>query len=399
MQRRQFLVGGAAGLGLLAIPGPLRADEPPRVRRKNVLGRTGMEISDISFGSSRTGDPDVVRHAYDCGINYFDTAESYTGGASETAIGEALQGKRDKVFIASKTGAGASTKRDEIMRSLESSLRRLKTDHVDVYFNHAVNDVGRLQNPEWHEFVAQAKKQGKIRFSGISGHAGKLIECLNVAIDENLVDVVLVAYNFGQDPAFYQRFTRELDMIAMQPDLPKVLARAKQKGIGVVAMKTLMGAKLNDMRPWERGGATFSQAAFRWVLSSPNVDALIVSMSDRRQIDEYLGASGARVALRQDLPLLVRYAYGASATYCRFGCGECLSACPNGVEIDGVLRTRMYAFDYGDMDLARREYAMLGHGADACASCGDPRCAAACPHGLAVQNLTREAHASIAVPV
>ena len=58
----------------------------------------------------------------------------------------------------------------------------------------------------------------------------------------------------------------------------------------------------------------------------------------------------------------------------------------------------MYAFDYGDMDLARREYAMLAHGADACASCADPRCAAACPHGLSVQDLTREAHASIAVP-
>ena len=396
MDRRDFLVGSAAGLGLLAIPSPLRAGEPPRVKRRKPLGNTGLEISDVSFGGSRLGnDPDLVRYAFDRGINYFDTAESYTGGVSETAIGEALHDKRDKVFIASKTGAGPTTKRDEIMRSLEGSLRRLRTDHVDVYFNHAVNDVARLRNQEWYEFVTQAKKQGKIRFSGMSGHAGRLIECLNLAVDEKLVDVFLVAYNFGQDPAFYHRFTRELDMIAIQPDLPKVLARAKAKGIGVIAMKTLMGAKLNDMRPWEKGGATFAQAAFRWVLSSPHVDALIVSIHERPQIDEFVGASGAQVSFREDWSLLTRYAFASSPTYCRFACGACLSACPNGVEIDGVLRTRMYAVDYADLDLARREYAMLERGAEACASCADPRCAAACPHGLAVGELTREAHATI----
>jgi len=61
-------------------------------------------------------------------------------------------------------------------------------------------------------------------------------------------------------------------------------------------MKTLMGARLNDMRPYERGGATFAQAAFRWVLSNPRVDGLIVSMNSREAIDEYLGASGSRTA-------------------------------------------------------------------------------------------------------
>ena len=71
-----------------------------------------------------------------------------------------------------------------------------------------------------------------------------------------------------------------------------MLAKAKQKDIGVIAMKTLMGARLNDMRPFEHSGATFSQAAFRWVLSSPHVDALIISMTSPEQIDEYVAASG-----------------------------------------------------------------------------------------------------------
>src|SRR5439155_23379580 len=209
--------------------------------------------------------------------------------------------KRDRVYLTSKTWARPTDRRDSIMAALEASLRRLRTDYVDVYFNHAVNDVARLQNQEWHEFVARAKQQGKIRFAGMSGHAGRLIECLDHALDSGRVDVILVAYNFGQDAGLYQRFkdqfSRNLDLVAQQPDLPRVLAKAKAKGVGVVAMKTLMGARLNDMRPFERGGATFAQAAFRWVLSDKNVDALIVSMTGREQIDEYLGASGSRAAV------------------------------------------------------------------------------------------------------
>ena len=136
------------------------------------------------------------------------------------------------------------------------------------------------------------EEAGKIRFAGMSGHAGHLIECLDYAIDTGQFDVILCAYNFGQDPSFYQRYLRSFDMVAIQPDLPRVIDKAKSKGMGVVVMKTLMGARLNDMRPYEKDGATFSQSAFRWVLSNRKVDALIVSMTSREMVDEFLGASG-----------------------------------------------------------------------------------------------------------
>ncbi|MGH7818456.1 MAG: aldo/keto reductase, partial [Candidatus Binatia bacterium] len=363
------------------------------IRRYSELGKTGMRISDVSFGSSRLrAEEDLVRHAFDAGINYFDTAESYTGGTSETTIGKALAGKRDRVYLASKVETSPSTRRGEMIRALEGSLRRLRTDYVDVYFNHAVNDVERMKNPEWREFVAVAKKQGKIRFSGMSGHAGKLIRCLEWVTAEGAVDVVLVAYNFGQDPAFYRRFLNTFDFIALQPDLPRVLARAKEAGIGVVAMKTLMGARLNDMRPYETGGATFAQAAFRWVLSNPSVDALIVSMTSPRRIDEYVGASGWTSTRAGDLPLLHRYALRRSDAYCRFGCDLCHASCPSGVAVSEVLRARMYALDYGDHALAREEYAKLGAGAAACIACADPTCADACPHGLPIASLTASTH-------
>ncbi len=306
--RRELLQGGAlAGLGMTALP--LRAwaqsgRPAAQVQRYAVLGRTGLRVSDISFGSSRlgAGEGDVVRHALDRGINYFDTADSYRGGESETTIGDGAAREARRVYIASKTYAGPGDRRDSMMRALEQSLRRLRTDYVDVYFNHAVNDVDRLKNPEWREFTARAKQQGKIRFVGMSGHAGRLIECLDYALDTDGVDVILVAFNFGQDPAFLQQFTRSFDFVARQPDLPRVLQKAKAKGVGVVAMKTLMGARLNDMRPFEKGGATFAQAAFRWVLSNGNADALIVSMTSGALIDEYLGASGWRATAGEDLP-------------------------------------------------------------------------------------------------
>jgi predicted aldo/keto reductase-like oxidoreductase len=396
--RRELLRRGLAGVVALAsAPHVGRAaetdatDTEPRVRAYRELGRTGLRISDVSFGSSRTTDPDVVRHAFERGVNYFDTAEGYKGGRSEEAIGRALEGKRDGVFLASKVNASASARRDELMHSLEGSLRRLRTDHVDVYFNHAVNDPERLGNPEWPEFAERAKREGKLRFTGMSGHGGRLVECLDYALDHGLFDVFLVAYNFGQDPAFYEGLTRSFDFVATQPELPRVIARARESGVGVVAMKTLMGARLNDMRPWERGG-TFAQAAFRWVLSSPNVDALVVSMKQPAQIDEYLGASGEKVVRGEDLHLLERYAERNGRSWCRHGCDACAGSCPHDVPIADVLRSRMYAVDYGDAEMGRAEYARLGTGAAACAGCVERPCLGACPHGLAIAPLTRSAH-------
>ncbi len=390
--RRGVLAGAVVGaLPLAASADP--ADAKPRVRRHATLGRTGLKISDISFGASRLdADADLVRHALELGVNYFDPAEGYRGGRSETVIGKALEGKRDQVFIASKVKCGISSTRSELMKTLEESLVRLQTDRIDVYFNHAVNDVRRLQNPEWFEFVERARKQGKIRFTGISGHGGRLVECIDHALDNDLCDVLLVGYNFGQDPAFYERFTRRFDFVAIQPDLPRVLAKAREKNVGVIAMKTLMGAKLNDLRPYENGGATFSQAAFRWVLANPDVDALIVSMTGREQIDEYLGASGWRRSAWSDPRLLERYARANARSHCRHGCGACLDSCPQAVEIPEVLRTRMYARDYADEELARHDYARIETDATACLTCADQACAAACPYGLPIAELTEGTH-------
>ena len=396
MDRRRFL-GAGAGLtaGLVAFaPGTGRADTP-RIRRHVTLGNTGLRVSDISFGSSRSSDPRLVRHAAACGITYFDTAESYRGGRAEEAIGEGLRGERDRYVIASKHKAWGGETRRQMMSALEGSLRRLRTDYVDIYFNHAVNDVRRLQNPEWEEFTDRAVRDGKIRFRGMSGHGGSLIECLDYALDHDLADVILVAYNFAQDASFYEKLRAQLHFVALQPEIGRAIERASSKGVGVIAMKTLMGARINDMRPWESGGATFSQAAFRWVLSNPHVDGLIVSMTSTADIDEYVAASGSGPIGAADMHLLARYAALQGPRYCRHACNACEERCPAGVEISEVLRTRMYDVDYRDPVLARADYAALGAGASACLACDGTPCLNACPNGIPIAAFTRDAAARL----
>src|SRR4029453_2122187 len=144
LDRREFQRRSAVtGVSLSVLPLSLAsAAEPPRVRRHVTLGRTGLRVGDIGFGSSRlAGDEALVRHALDRGIDYFDTAEGYTDGASEETLGRALHGVRDKVTLASKVAADAHDSVADLFRALEGSLRRLQTDRIDVYFKHAGNAV------------------------------------------------------------------------------------------------------------------------------------------------------------------------------------------------------------------------------------------------------------------
>ena len=366
----------------------------PEVGKYKTLGRTGLKISDISFGSSRlrSGQEDIVRHAMDRGINYLDSAHSYGRGQSETVIGKAIKGKRDQVYLVSKAQTTTKWTTEQIMDHLEESLKRLQTDYVDVYLNHAVNDVERMKSEEWQGFVEKATKQGKIRFSGMSGHAGRLSECLEYSLDEDLCDVILVSYNFGRDPSFIANMTRGMDRVTRHPELPKLLEKAKKKNVGTIAMKTLSGARLNDMREYETEEGTFAQAAFRWVLADSNMDALIVSMTSETLIDEYLVASGDEEISYYDQKLLHRYAQLNSATYCRQGCDDCYGSCPYNVQIADVLRTRMYATDYRDVEMARAEYATIEIDGKACLTCSGAPCKDACTYGVAIADLCAPTH-------
>jgi hypothetical protein len=385
MLNRRSFVGAGAAAGIGAMAGTRSASAAPVIQQRVVLGRTGLEVSEIGFGSASSQDAGLVRHALERGVTLFDTAESYRFGWSEEAMGEGLKGvARDRIVLSSKTKAGADDSEADMMAALEGSPKRLQTDYLDIYFNHAVNSVERLQNEAWARFTERAREQGKIRFRGMSGHGSRLAQCLTYAIEHDLVDVILCAYSFGEDPDLFSKLRHTFHFVAIQSDLPPVLDRARDKGIGVIAMKTLMGARLNDMRPFEAEGRTYAQAALRWVLSSPRVDAALISMTSFAAIDEYVAASGQEDQRAGDAAL-------QSARYCRHGCDRCEGACPEGVAIAEVLRTRMYDVDYGNPALAVEDYAKLGDGARACLTCAHQACQNACPFGLPIAEFTRDA--------
>jgi aryl-alcohol dehydrogenase-like predicted oxidoreductase len=354
-----------------------------RVGAYRRLGRTGWSASDICLGSgpiSGEKGESIVRQAIERGVNYIDTAPDYVANGSEEAIGRAIAGRRDGLFIATKfcTGTGhlpAGTPVAKYMEAVEGSLRRLRTDRVDLVHIHACDELDRLLDENVHEAFGRLKQQGKARFIGFSSHTPNLERVATAAIDSGRFDVMMLAYHHGA-----------------WPRLGELIARARrEQDMGVVAMKTLKGAKHHGLAGFREQADAYSQAAFKWVLSNPDVSCLVISFREFQHVDEYLHASGT-AATEADHALLREYDRQIAGTYCAPHCGACLDACPEKLPIHDVLRWRMYAEDYGWESEGIRRYAALGDkNASVCASCSAP-CLGSCPLGLHVQDRMSGAH-------
>ncbi len=398
-RRRLLASAGAVTGGLVALSGCkyktqlFLVSSPPeartqrgewaesRIRSYRPLGRTGFQMSDISFGCSGLSDPAVARRAVERGVSYFDTSPDYSHASSEKALGEGIRGfPRDELFIVSKfcTPNGhlnSNTPLPKVIQSVEDSLRRLQTDYLDLVHIHAVNSIDRLMAPTIHEAFDRLKEAGKVRFMGVSSHTPDLETVMRHAVDSGRFDVIMVAYNFNH-----------------WPDLTQIFHTAHEKGVGVVAMKTLKGAyhtKLADFTPTER--ESFAQAAFKWVLSNSDVSGLVISIEHFAQIQEYLYASGQALE-EKDVSLLEKYDRLIAHTYCRPGCGACLAHCPYDVPIDDILRYKMYAQNYGREKEAMRLYASVpaAQRADHCAGCPAP-CLGACDFGVPIREQLSQA--------
>ena len=407
--RREFLrksslgvaVGGAAlvagceyktQLFLLNQPETEASNQDPvwkdaRVRSYRRLGRTGVPISDISFGCSGLENPDLVRQAIERGINYFDTSPDYSHADSERALGEGIkETPREKLFVVSKfcTTRGHLTDATPVkgvIEAVESSLRRIGTDYLDLAHIHACNSIDRLMNPNIHEAFDKLKQQGKLRFLGVSSHTPRLEQVMRHAVDCGRFDVIMVAYNFRN-----------------WPGLENIFIDAKKKDVGVVAMKTLKGARhtvLSDFTATER--ESFSQAAFKWVLKNDNVSGLVVTISSFQQLDEYLHASG-KPPVQADTQLLEKYDRLVANDYCPPGCGDCLSSCPSDVPINDILRYAMYYENYGQQRVGISAYNQVRaeHNGSQCIRCPAP-CESACPREIPIRNKLLRAHRTLRV--
>ena len=173
MNRRTFIKAGMVGTATALIAPPALAETLRQMAASDTsafpkpvyrtLGRTGLKISVISFGAMLTPEPEVIRVAIEQGVNYVNTARKYMGGKNEEIVGKAVKGMRDKVFIATKV-LSESRSKAEIIRDVETSLKTLGTDYVDVIQIHDLTGVEKLNVAETREALTLLKKQGKVRF-------------------------------------------------------------------------------------------------------------------------------------------------------------------------------------------------------------------------------------------
>jgi uncharacterized protein len=369
--RREFIVAGLAlpVAAEAAIDTPKPATPPalapavgkPPVIRKRKLGKTGMEVSEVAFGCMITSDQSVIERAADLGVNLFDTARVYQGGNNERLVGAALKGRRDKVYVTSKTVA---PNKAEALAHLDESLKQLDTDHVDIWYLHAKSKAADLTD-DLLEAQAVAKQQGKIRFAGVSCHSGHA-EVIPAAIAKKL-DVVLLTYNF-----------------TMADRNDALMQSLHDAGVGVVAMKVMAGGRGPEAKAMHdklaaQGGML---AALKWALRNPFVHATIPSTTDMAQLDENLRAMAEPWAPADQQKLVTRLEQ-IRPDYCSM-CGQCEGTCPKGLPVADVLRYLTYAEGYGQFALGREHWnAMPAAVRDVrCGECSS--CPVACPHGVHV---------------
>jgi hypothetical protein len=346
------------------------------------FGRTDWEVSDVVLGTGRIRDEDgerVARAAIDRGVNYIDTSPDYSAAGSEDAVGRAIQGKRDQLFIATKfcTPLGhlaPGTPVAHYKQAVEESLRRLGTDYVDLCHIHSVDSTKRLLDENVHTAFDELKQEGKVRFMGFSTHTPNLVEVANAGIDSGRFDVMMLAYHHG-----------------IWSPLADIISRARsEQDMGVVAMKTLKGAKHQGLADFRDEADTYAQAALKWVLSNPDVSCAVISFFKQQHVDEYLYASGKNPTA-SDVAALEKYDRQILGSYCAPHCGACLESCPEGLPIHDVLRHRMYFEDYGWEKEGMRLYSELSKNASACAGCSAP-CLGSCPTGIPIPERMSEAH-------
>lgn len=383
MDRRKFLKVGLvgttsalAGGGALSEAAVRIAAAEPFVFPKPVFrmhGRTGLKITVVSYGAMLTPEPEVLRIAFDNGVNYVDTARKYMDGKNEEIVGEALKGRRDKVYLATKTLPDSRSKQD-IIRDVETSLRTLGTDHIDVIQLHSLKDKERIFISETREALVKLREQGKVRFFGVTTHKNQ-VEVLDALVEDKdrFFDTALVAYNFESG--------REIG---------EAVARAAKAGIGIIAMKTQAGG----YKAQAMGGVSPHQAALKWALQDRNITAAIPSMQNLQHLRENIAVMGMSFQ-QADGRILERYRAAVQPVYCDL-CGTCEGTCPRGVEISKINRALMYAEGYQSARLALTTYREVPRGAaaESCLDC--PVCVASCARGLNIAAQMERARSLLA---
>lgn len=326
------------------------------------LGKTGLKVSLMGFGGiplqrvSPVEAEKIVVTALEKGINFIDTARAYTD--SESKIGLALKGKRDQVVLASKSMA--RTKKN-MEADIETSLQQLATDYIDLYQLHNVKtqeDINRVMGPGGAvEALEEARRAGKIRHIGVTGHISATLKTL---IETNKFATVQVPYNF----------------IEQGPE-EELFPAARKMGLGIIIMKPLAGGVFS--RP---------DLALRFLLQQ-NVTTLIPGVDSIEQVSQNAELAIERLPLTtEELDYLKAEAQAVGSRFCR-RCEYC-KPCPQGVDVTNSLMFHGYYERYGLADWSRQRYQAMEVKADACEECG--LCETRCPYNLPIREMLKKVH-------
>ena len=275
--------------------------------RQVTLGSTGITVLQNAFGAlpiqrvSTEMAVKLLRRAYEGGMRFFDTARAYSD--SEVKVGEAFDGMREKVFIATKTGAKTP---EEVRSQLEISLKNLRTDYIDIYQFHCADQCYRPgDGTGMYECMEELKKEGKIRHIGITAHKLYIAE---EAIESGLYETL-------QYPFSYLSSEKELALVK----------KCKEANMGFIAMKGLAGGLINR-----------SEAAMAFMTQFDNVLPIWGSQKEK-ELEEWLAFMEETPAMTEELRTYIeKEQKELTGEFCR-GCGYCMP-CPAGIMINQCAR-------------------------------------------------------------
>ncbi len=322
-----------------------------------ILGRTGISAAPCGFGAlaiqriSHDESVRLMKRAFEGGINFFDTARCYT--TSEERLGAAFSGMRDKVVIASKTMALTAR---EFREDLETSLRNLKSDYIDLYQFHNPPFCPRPGDGSGlYEEMLKARAEGKIRFIGLSNHR---LAVAREAIESNLYDTLQYPFNYLST--------------AEECRLPFL---CEEKNMGFLGMKSLSGGLLKHAR-----------AAYAWVHSHGKALPL-VGMQKDSELDEWLSCIHNPPEMDEEMwKVIEEDRRQLTGDFCR-GCGYCMP-CPMGIDIPTCARASLLMRREPSSIILSEEGQEKMHRVEKCIGCG--QCMKKCPYQLNTPELLKK---------
>ncbi len=388
LSRRDFLKNTAAGAAALmgSLPIAAKASESQAVVPTRPFGNTGIDVPILSFGGSLNTSLSllVLRQAVKWGVTYWDTANSYMGGRSETGMGryfEKYPAERRRIFLVTKSHAWDTQGMSE---DLDQSLERLQTDYIDLYFMHSVSSSSELTEDKkaWAE---KKKAEGKIRLFGFSTHSN-MAECMLAASGLGWIDGIMMRYNYR---------------LMHSDDMRRAMDACTQAGIGLTAMKSQGGGQVKTDSETElklagkflETGFTDAQAKLKAVWEQPKIASICTEMPNMTLLMSNVAAATNKTNLSaREMELLQQYARETRSDYCTGCTSNCQPAIAADIPIGDVMRCLMYARSYGDRQRALAHFQKIPRGIRRRMESMDYRPAEQrCPQKMAIGRLMREA--------